>query len=104
MLEDGSFLRQNQSRASRRWILGIIRQLEILSDTILHLARPADQEAQTYTTEIIAERNGSGWRSQLFFLRTINPKFFTRKIRDARCGWRKPAQKDGSTVKFFTMS
>lgn len=36
-------------------------------DTILLLARPTDQEAQTYSIETIAERDGPGWRSQLFF-------------------------------------
>jgi len=36
-------------------------------DTVLLLARPLDQEAQTYNIETIADRDGPGWRSQLFF-------------------------------------
>lgn len=36
-------------------------------DTVLHLARPTDSEAMTYTIETIADRDGPGWRSQLFF-------------------------------------
>ena len=37
------------------------------TDTTLHLARPLDAEKMQYHTEIITDRHGPGWRSQIIF-------------------------------------